>query len=182
MKPQDWENQFRKVHAHGVAAWNAGRRSPQKMFTPEDTAFLASIGCTQQELFDFIDDLQAWGEPCLDSTLEVQRVRRDFFIQIMASTPSCVTASMTDLPPKSAEIDGIAWLPRLIVKARLKLRGEMPPELMYGCGGDRPFLRRLRMSLAEFLRLVWECGDDDRKIVDSVKRAAGLPASGAFSK
>ena len=34
-------------------------------------------------------------------------------------------------------IDGIAWLPRILVKARLKLRGEMPADLMYGCGGDR---------------------------------------------
>ena len=71
-------------------------------------------------------------------------------------------------------MDGIAWLPRLIVKARLKLRGEMPAELMYGCAGDRPFLRRMNTDLPEFLKLVRDQGDDDRRIVDAVKRQAGI--------
>ena len=67
-------------------------------------------------------------------------------------------------------MDGIAWLPRLIVKARAKLRGEMPPELMYGCGGDRPFLRGVNIHLADFLRVVWAAGEDDRRVVEHVKR------------
>jgi hypothetical protein len=53
----------------------------------------------------------------------------------------------------------------------------MPPDLMYGCGGDRPFLRDMNVELAEFLRLVWMCGDDNRRIVDYVKqRRAQLSA------
>ena len=79
---------------------------------------------------------------------------------------------MSELPAKTAEVDGIAWLPRLIEKARIKLRGEMDPNLMYGCGGDRPFLRKYKMTLAEFLQLVWDKGDDDRGIVEAVKAAA----------
>ena len=71
-------------------------------------------------------------------------------------------------------MDGIAWLPRLIVKARVKLRGEMPADLMYGCGGDRPFLDDMNMNLPGFLKLVWECGDDDRRIINAVKKSAGL--------
>jgi len=61
-----------------------------------------------------------------------------------------------------------------VVKARIKLRGEMDPDLMYGCGGDRPFLRRHHMTLPQFLQLVWDKGDDDRAIVDAVKQAAGI--------
>jgi hypothetical protein len=79
---------------------------------------------------------------------------------------------MADLPAKSAAVDGIAWLPRLIVKARLKLRGEMPADLMYGCGGDRPFLRGVNLTLAQFLELVRDAGDDDRKVIEAVKRSA----------
>jgi hypothetical protein len=45
---------------------------------------------------------------------------------------------------------------------------------MYGCGGDRPFLRRHHMTLPQFLQLVWDKGDDDRAIVDAVKQAAGI--------
>jgi hypothetical protein len=81
---------------------------------------------------------------------------------------------MAELPAKTAAVDGIEWLPRLIAKARLKLRGEMPPDLMYGCGGDRPFVREMKTTLPDFLKLVWDCGEDDRRIVDSVKRRAGL--------
>ena len=77
---------------------------------------------------------------------------------------------MDSLPAKKDAVDGIPWLSRLIEKARAKLRGEMPADLMYGCGGDRPFLREMNVELAEFLRLVWLCGDDNRKIIDYVKR------------
>lgn len=142
------------------------------MFSPEDAAFLASIGCSAQEMFDFVDDLQAWGEPGVDAVLAVQAVRRAYFEEVQGGHESGHMASMSDLPPKSAAVEGIAWLPRLIVKARLKLRGEMPPELMYGCGGDRPFLERMRMTLAEFLQLVWDCGEDTARIVAAVQKAA----------
>ena len=79
---------------------------------------------------------------------------------------------MDDLPAKAAEVDGIAWLPRLIEKARVKLRGEMPADLMYGCAGDRPFLRGMNMDLPGFLKLVWESGTDNRRIIDTVKKSA----------
>ena len=67
---------------------------------------------------------------------------------------------------------GVAWLPRLIAKARAKLRGEMPGELMYGCGGDRAFLRRVNIHPADFLREVWSARDDDEKIIEYVKRSS----------
>ena len=173
MPIETWKEQLREIHARGTAAWRAGRRSPATMFDPADLAFLKSIGCSAQELFDFIDDLQDYGEPDFETVWEVQAIRREYFETVMANQPSSRTASMHDLPAKSTAVDGIAWLPRLIVKARLKLRGELPADLMYGCGGDRPFLRRMHMTLPSFLKLVWDCGDDDRKIVDAVKRAAG---------
>jgi len=52
------------------------------------------------------------------------------------------------------------------------IRGEMNPDLMYGCGGDRPFLRQHHLTLPQFLQLVRDKGDDDRAIVDAVKHAA----------
>ena len=91
--------------------------------------------------------------------------------------PTGREVTMDSLPPKREAVDGIEWLPRLIEKARAKLRGEMPADLMYGCGGDRPFLRSVNVELAEFLRLVWLAGDDNRKIVEFVKsRRAQLSA------
>jgi hypothetical protein len=173
MSTISWEQQFRQVYARGVAAWHAGQQSPGDMFSREDTVFLKSIGCTAQELFDFVDDGQRYGEPDFDTTLAVAAIRRDYFLNVLQGQSTGRTVLMDNLPAKTAEVDGIAWLPRLIVKARVKLRGEMPDDLMYGCAGDRPFLRQMNMDLPGFLKLVWQSGDDDRRIIDAVKKAAG---------
>lgn len=169
----DWKSEFQNVWDRGVAAWKAGRRSACAMFSSEDAAFLATIGCTTQELFDFVDDSLSYGDFGYDTVLAVTEIRYRYFREVMHSQPTGRVVPMSELPAKSAEVDGIAWLPRLIVKARIKLRGEMDPDLMYGCAGDRPFLREHRMTLPEFLQLVWDKGDDDRAIVDAVKAAAG---------
>jgi hypothetical protein len=169
MSNYDWPDQFRKVYAAASDRYSGGERDPQKLFSKAELAFLTTIGCTAQELFDFIDDLARYGEPVYEVTLLTTAVRRDYFLLVQNGVPSGKTVSMESLPAKTAEVDGIAWLPRLIEKARVKLRGEMPPDLMYGCGGDRPFLRSMNVELAEFLRLVWLCGDGNAKIVQYVK-------------
>jgi hypothetical protein len=168
----DWKTEFRKVWDRGCAAWNAGRQSAQGMFSPADVAFLAGIGCTAQELFDFVDDSLNYGDLDFETALAVTEIRRNYFLNVMHGQPTGRVVEMSDLPAKSAKVDGIAWLPRLIVKARAKLRGEMNPDLMYGCGGDRPFLREHHMTLPQFLQLVWDKGDDDRAIVETVKASA----------
>jgi hypothetical protein len=80
---------------------------------------------------------------------------------------------MEKLPSKDAEIDGIGWLPRIIPKAEAKLRGEMPPELMYGCGGDRKFFRTNQVDPAAFLRTVWNAKGNQAEIVAWVKKQSG---------
>ncbi len=172
MNDDDWKLEFRKVWERGSAAWEAGRKSARTMFTPEDVAFLAGIGCTAQELFDFVDDSLGYGDFDFETVLAVTAIRRAYFREVMQGKPTGRVVPMSALPAKSAEVDGIAWLPRLIAKARVKLRGEMNPDLMYGCAGDRPFLRKHGLTLPGFLQLVWDKGDDDRAIVDAVKQAA----------
>jgi len=39
---------------------------------------------------------------------------------------------LNEFPAKTDEVEGIAWLPRLITKARAKLAGNLPADLMYG--------------------------------------------------
>ena len=174
MSTNDWQAEFRKVYDRGVAAWNGGRRDPQTMFDGRDSAFLSSIGCTAQELFDFVDDFLNYGEPDFATTLAVTTIQRDYFLNIMGGTRPKRVVPSDSLPAKAAELEGIAWLPRIIAKARLKLRGELPTDLMYGCGGDRPFLRKMNLDLPRFLKLVWECGDDTRRIVEAVKQSARI--------
>jgi len=169
---EDWKKEFLAVWNRAVAAWRAGRKSADTMFSPGDVAFFATIGCTAQELFDFVDDSLGYDDLDFETALAVAAIRREYFLNVMHGKTSGRIVPMSELPAKSAEVDGIAWLPRLIAKARIKLRGEMNPDLMYGCAGDRPFLRKHRMTLPQFLQLVHEHGDDDRAIIDAVIKAA----------
>jgi len=168
----NWKSEFRNVWERGITAWKAGRKSARTMFDTKDVAFLASIGCTAQELFDFVDDALDYGDFHFETVLAVTAIRREYFLDVMHGKSTGRVVPMHQLPAKSAKVDGIAWLPRLIAKARLKLRGEMDPDLMYGCAGDRPFLCERNMTLPQFLQLVWDMGDDDRAIIDAVKAAA----------
>ena len=169
----NWKSEFQKIWQRGVTAWKAGRKSASTMFEPADTAFLATIGCTAQELFDFIDDSLGYDDLDFETALAVAAIRREYFLNVMHGKTTGRVVPMHGLPAKSDSVDGIAWLPRLIAKARIKLRGEMNPDLMYGCAGDRPFLREHNMTLPQFLQIVRDKGDDDRAIVDAVKKAAG---------
>jgi hypothetical protein len=170
MSNYDWPMEFRKVYDAGSERYHAGERNPEKLWSKRELEFLASIGCTAQELYDFIDDRIRYGEPDYETALLTTAVRRHYFRLVQNGIPSKKQIAMESLPAKTDEVDGIAWLPRLIEKARAKLRGEMPPDLMYGCGGDRPFLRSMNVELAEFLQIVWLAQNDDRTIVEYVKK------------
>ncbi len=166
----DWEQEFRLVWERAVAAWEAGHRSARTMFGSADVTFLAAIGCSAQELFDFVDDSLRYDDLDGETVLAVTAIRRGYFLEVMQGKETGKTVPMSALPAKSDKVEGIRWLPRLIAKARIKLRGEMDPDLMYGCAGDRPFLRSHHMTLPEFLQLVRDKGDDDRAIVEVVKK------------
>ena len=170
MSEYDWPMKFREVYDAGTDRYRKGERNPHRLFSKSELEFLASIGCSAQEMFDFIDDLARYDEPVFETVLLTTAVRRDYFRLVQNGVPSGKQIDMDSLPAKTDKVDGIEWLPRLIEKARAKLRGEMPPDLMYGCGGDRPFLRNMNVELAEFLRMVWLCGDDDRRVVEYVKK------------
>jgi hypothetical protein len=177
MSEYDWPARFQEVYNAGTERYRQGERAPQRLFSKTELEFLASIGCSAQEMFDFIDDLASYEEPGFETVLLTTAVRREYFRLVQNGVASSRQIDMDSLPAKTAEVDGIAWLPRLIEKARAKLRGEMPPDLMYGCGGDRPFLRGMNVELAEFLQLVWVCGEDNKRIVEYVKnRRAQLSA------
>ena len=172
MSDNDWSDQFRAVFADGVKRYRAGQREVASFFTDEESAFLTSIGCTAQELFDFVEDYSNGGDPTFETVLLVTAVRREYLRSVQNGVTSSNQRTMDEFPPKSAEVEGISWLPRIIEKARAKLRGELPEEMMYGCGGDRPFARRNGFHLADFLRVVWDAGDDQAKIVEFVKKSA----------
>ena len=170
MSSDEWKGRFREIYDAGVERYRAGRREPDVMFEPDEAAFLKTLGCTTQELFDFVED-GIDGSPTYDEVEEVTAVRRDYFLGQMNGEWTGHEIDMDALPAKSEAVEGIVWLPRIIPKAKAKLRGEMPPDLMYGCGGDRPFLKSVNVGLAEFLRVVRDAGSD-REVIDFVKQRA----------
>ena len=161
----NWKKQFEDVYRRAAAAYEAGRTTADTMFDEADGAFLKSIGATPQEIFDYVEDASYGGDPSYEDVLEVTSIRRDFFESVMNGEFSEKLVNEGDLPRKTDAVAGISWLPRIIAKARAKLRGALPPELMYGCGGDRPFLRRAGIRLPEFLAVVRDAGVDDAAIV-----------------
>jgi hypothetical protein len=172
MDNYNWAKTFGDHFADALDAYRAGKRDADSMFNPAVREFFKSIGATPQEIFDFVEDTHFGGEPGAETALLVTAVRREYFLTVQKGQHSGRVIDMDALPSKSAEFAGIEWLPRIIEKAKAKLRGEMPPELMYDCGGDRAFLREYNIHPADFLREVWAAGNDLARIVDYVKHAA----------
>ena len=165
----DWKPKFRELYHTAQQRYRDGLNAVDNIFEPDEVSFLASLGCSTQELFDFVEDSLNWGDVEYDQVEGVTALRRDYFVNVLASQPASSVIDPAAIPAKKDEIDGIAWLPRLIVKARAKLSGELHPDLMYGCGGDRPFLRERNSNLVDFLKVTLNAGDDDQAIINYIK-------------
>jgi hypothetical protein len=172
-----WNERFLSLFERSTARYQAGEKDHQKHFDGDDLSFLASIGCQPREFFDFVEDLCEEGVPAASTALLVAAVRRDFFLTIQNGTaPDGAGTPLTreNVPAFGEELDGLPYLPRLLAKARAKLRGELDPDLMFCCGGDRNFLTKHGdIHPADLLRHVWACGEDDEKLAAWVKQQAG---------
>ena len=174
MEHYDFHKEFRASYDKAVKQFAAGKRDPNALFSKHELAFLSAIGSRAQDLYDYAEDATNYGEPDFETALLVQAVRRSYFQLVQKGEPSKVVVDEAALPAKTAAVRGIEWLPRLMPKARAKLRGELPTTLMYGCGGDRRFFKQHDIHPAEFLQVVWHAGDNDKLIVDWVARRAKL--------
>lgn len=166
-----WDSYYVELFDACVDEYDAGNKDFPSWFSDEDIDFLDAIGHTQREFFDFIEDnVTSGGDgPTGTTALLVAAVRRDYFRVVQKGVPSTHIVPAASLPAKSAELAGLTWLPRIIAKARAKLKGELDDDTMYCCGGDRSFLAKQNIHPADFLRAVWAAGDDDQKIIDFVK-------------
>jgi hypothetical protein len=171
-----WYHELKQLFVLSSERYRAGERDAQRYFTAEQEAYLGSIGQSAQELYDFAEDHARGGEPDWETVLLISAVRRDYLLTVQHGATSPHRISMDDLPAKDAQLEGIPWLPRIIQKAEAKLRGEMPPDLMYNCGGDRNFLLQHGLDAADFLRHVWAAAGDEQKILAYVRGEVAKPA------
>lgn len=164
-----WHTPLHDLFRSAVKKYEGGQRDAGTYFGPDEAAYLASIGQTSQEIYDFAEDHARGGEPDWETVLLISSARRDFLIDAQGGVMSTHVVPTADFAAKEATLEGIAWLPRLIQKARAKLRGELPPELMYDCGGDRRFFKEYDLHPADFLRVAWAADGDAQKILRYVR-------------
>jgi len=171
MKHFTFPQQFQSLYEKAVRSYAEGKRAADTFFTADEKRFLAENGITPQHVYDYAEDHNNYdGEPGPLLALGIEHVRRDYFLSVQGGRASTKSLDESKLPAKDETVRGIAWLPRLLPKTRAKLRGELPPSLMYCCGGDRRFFKEHDILPAEFLALVWRNEKDDGPIVDWVAR------------
>jgi hypothetical protein len=164
----NYQRELVQIWEKGVKLYEEGHTSPDTFPITDELPFLQSIGLNKMDIFDYVEDWICEGTPDLATFLLIHDARRDFFLEDQNSVHSTVKLNSETLPGKNDEIEGIVWLPRVIVKAKAKLKGELPPETMFCCGGDRAFFKRNDIHPVEFLRIVQKAKDDDLVIINWV--------------
>lgn len=170
MTSYQWDSAFADLFDRCLVRYRSGDTDFEHYYSDDDLAFLSSIGYRKREFFDFVEDFAEGGEPTLTTAVMIAGVRRAYFHEVMQGKVSDRILDPSTLPAKTDELAGYVWLPRILAKARAKLRGELDPNTMFCCGGDRAFLRRHDLPPADFLRAIWRAGDDDTKAIEFVKR------------
>jgi len=164
----EWIPKFRTLFEHKITSYKKGMRHADGMFSSEEKDFLLALGATPQEIYDFVEDWCEDGEPELEMAIAITKIRRDYFLKEQQGQYSKIAKNTDLFPPREASLAGLEWFPRIIEKASANLRGELPVDLMYGCGADRRFLKKVNVNPDEFLQRVWEAGDDVGHIVTLV--------------
>ena len=164
-----WSNQFRCIHNKSLDLYRQGNRNLEGYFNTDEKSFLSSIGLHPGNLYDWAEDMDSAGEPDWNTVLLIAAVRRDYFLVHQKGVACISVTEALELPPKPEELAGIPWLPRIIAKATCFLQGGLCNDIMYGCGGDRRFLKEHDIHPADFLRAVWASGGDESRILAFVQ-------------
>jgi len=167
---------FHALYDKAVVAYAGGQRGAETYFNADETAWLTSNGLTAQHLYDYAEDHNNYnGEPGYDIALGIEYVRRDYFLNVQHGKSTGLIADPASWPGKTEAINGIEWLPRIMPKAKAKLRGELPSSMMYGCSGDRKFFKAHDIHPVEFLNLIWRLDGNGAAIIDWVaRRSSGV--------
>ncbi|WP_438483444.1 DUF5069 domain-containing protein [Oleiharenicola lentus] len=168
MKHYAFADKFRALYDKAVKLFASGKTGAGTYFDADEQAFLAANGLSAQNLYDYAEDHNNYGEPGYDRALQIETIRRDYFLNAQKGKASTTVIDATKMPGKTDTVKGIEWLPRIIPKTKAKLRGELPDSLMYSCGGDRNFFKQHDINPAEFLSLVWRNENNDDAIIDWV--------------
>jgi len=159
-----------------VDLYQKGNRLPRSYFTDRETEMLTQWGLRVMDIYDYAEDYVTSQDPDFGTFLLINTERILYFQEVLCRRPSTHQLEGDDLPAKTAEVNGMEWLPRILVKARGKLEGTLCDDIMYGCGGDRRFLRNCGLHPVELLRKVRECSSD-QEIIQWVEQRKKLASA-----
>lgn len=163
----DWNDRFLQLFEKCVLLYQRGNHDFATYYDSANLGLLDEIGYAPREFFDFVEDHCEFAVPSASTAVLIASARRDYFQVVMKGVQGTRDVGSGDVPPRGAELAGVPYLPRILAKARAKLRGDLDPDLMFCCGGDRKFLRdHGGIHPADFLRRVWSAGEHDEKIVE----------------
>ena len=177
MDHYNYQQGLKAIWEDAVARYQAGQQEPEGFFDDATLQELAQLGLNTMDVFDYAEDYVGRSEPDLETFLMVCEARRDYFLTVQNGELSTKRLDPNSLPAKDEEVNGIVWLPRIMPKAIAKLRGELPAEIMYGCGGDRRFFKTNNIHPAEFLRVAWAYEDEPAKMIEWVETRRTKTAS-----
>lgn len=165
-----WDEHFHQLFSLCVERYQSGDKDFNCYYDCAGKALLDSIGYRPREFFDFVEDFVDEANPSRSTALLVASVRRDYFRVMMKGESRPPTLNYDNIPSFGEELEGLVYLPRLLAKAEAKLRGELDPELMFCCGGDRHFFRKHGgIHPADFLRRVWAADGDSAKLASWIR-------------
>lgn len=163
-----FHNELSRIWQTAVDLYREGNTKAEDFPLAQELPILSAWGLNKMDLFDYAEDWCLYDEPDLMTFVLVHYERWNFFVQEQKGILSSKRLDPNSLPAKTERACGVVWLPRILPKARAKLRGELPPEVMYGCGGDRQFFQTNNIHPAEFLRVVRQWGDNDQAVIEWV--------------
>lgn len=164
------ETELAKLHNEACENYRTGERDALKILCAAGGRVLAEMGVREQVLFDFAEDFVRYGEPSLEDFQSVAAIRRAYFLESLEGRWPSEIVPESELPLRADEWEGIPWLPRIARKAACFLDGSLALDVMFGCGGDRRFLKEHGLALAEFLSVVKDAKGDDAAILRRVRR------------
>ena len=160
-----FHSELSRIWKQAVDLYRSGNINAQTFPIDHELQILRAWGISKIDVFDYAEDWCLHQEPDLLTFILVHYERWTFFSIEQGGKYSSKRLDPATLPPKTDDASGIVWLPRILPKARAKLRGELPSTVMYGCGGDRHFFNSNNIHPAEFLRVISRFGDNDQAII-----------------
>jgi hypothetical protein len=153
------------LHAEAQESYSKGVRDVSRIVSDENMETLLASGVSPVFLYDCVDDLSRYGEPEMEVFVELAALRILYFRDVLSSKPATEIVPEAALPRKTDAHQGVAWLLRMIRKAQCFLAGSLSQDIMYGCAGDRGFLKEYGASLRDFLVVVRDTAGDPDKVL-----------------